>query len=86
MCMQTWIDGRKHFDRDEDLKRRRVGCKAASRTRAEDLDVRGENYQQSQAEKDPSTWWVRYDEFCNHGHHHDEEAMHEHHSEHEESK
>ena len=35
----------------------------------------------SQADKDPSTWWARYDEFCNHGHHHDEQAQHEEHEE-----
>ena len=71
-CVQTWIDGRKYFDRDEDLKRREVDAKL-QRDLVQKILMSGEKTtKKSQAEKDPSTWWVRYDEFCNHGHHHDE--------------
>ncbi len=86
MCTQTWIDGRKYFDREEDLKRR-VSDARLHQELVQKILMSGEKTtKQSQAEKDPSTWWVRYDEFCNHGHHHDEHGMHEHHAEHEESK
>lgn len=71
-CMQTWIDGRKYFDRDEDLQRRETDAKL-QRALVQKILMSGEKTTtKPQSEKDPSTWWVRYDEFCNHGNHHDE--------------
>ncbi len=76
-CTQTWIDGRKYFDRDEDLKRQETDAKL-QRDLVQKILMSGEKTTtRPQSEKDPSTWWVRYDEFCNHGNHHDEHAEHE---------
>ncbi len=82
VCMQTWIDGRKYFDRQDDLKRRETDAQL-HRTLVQKILSNGEKTTgRSQNDKDPSTWWVRYDEFCNHGHHHDEHVEHgEHHEE-----
>ncbi len=77
VCMQTWIDGRKYFDRDADLLRRDVDAKLQQKLIQKILMTGEKTTKKSQAEKDPSTWWARYDEFCNHGHHHDEHAQHE---------
>ncbi|MDX1925411.1 MAG: amidohydrolase family protein [Pirellulaceae bacterium] len=80
VCLQTWIDGRKYFDRDVDLARRAEDAKL-QRQLVQKILMSGEKTtKKSQAEKDPSMWWVRYDEFCNHGHHHDEHAQHEEHA------
>ncbi|MGN6545445.1 MAG: amidohydrolase family protein [Aureliella sp.] len=73
-CEQTWIDGRKYFDRDEDAEAR---VKAAKLHRAlvERVLASGEKMSgNGHDEHDPSLWFVRYDEFCNHsGHDHDHE-------------
>lgn len=67
VCQQTWIDGRKYFDRVEDLARReqdeqlrRQLIQMAVATGAEQKDANDD--------KDPSMWWARFDEFCHHGH------------------
>ena len=76
-CMQTWIDGRKYFDRESDLVRRVEDAKLQRQLVQKILMTGEKTTKKSQADKDPSTWWARYDEFCNHGHHHDEHAQHE---------
>ncbi len=73
VCMQTWIDGRKYFDRDADLVRREADMKLQQKLIQKILMSGEKTTKKPQAEKDPSTWWARYDEFCNHGHHHDDE-------------
>jgi N-acetylglucosamine-6-phosphate deacetylase len=77
VCMQTWIDGRKYFDRDADIVRRGEDAKLQRQLIQKILMSGEKTTKKSQADKDPSTWWARYDEFCNHGHHHDEHAQHE---------
>ncbi len=80
VCMQTWIDGRKYFDRQDDLKRREADAQLHRKLVQKILSSGEKTTGRSQNDKDPSTWWVRYDEFCNHGHHHDEHGEHgEHH-------
>lgn len=81
VCMQTWVDGRKYFDRDADLVRRDADAKLQRQLIQKILMSGEKTTKKSQADKDPSTWWARYDEFCNHGHHHDEQAQHEEHEE-----
>lgn len=66
VCMQTWIDGRKYFDREQDQIRReqdeQLRLKLIQLASAEPGDK-----QTNADDKDPSQWWVRYDEFCHHG-------------------
>jgi imidazolonepropionase-like amidohydrolase len=73
VCMQTWIDGRKYFDRKEDLTRRLEDGKLQRQLVQSILNAGHKTTSKSQDDKDPSTWWARYDEFCNHGHHHHDE-------------
>ncbi|MCH8045640.1 MAG: amidohydrolase, partial [Planctomycetes bacterium] len=68
-CQQTWIDGRKYFDRDDDIKRR-----AEDRLRHAALVQRilSSGAEMLKAgEKDPATGqlWPREDIFCHHGDH-----------------
>lgn len=67
VCMQTWIDGRKYFDRDQDQLRRdqdeQLRLKLIQLASSQQTDK-----ETDAADKDPSLWWVRYDEFCHHGH------------------
>ncbi len=66
-CMQTWIDGRKYFDREQDQIHRerdeQLRLKLIQLATAQPGDK-----ETSADDKDPSQWWVRYDEFCHHGH------------------
>ena len=64
LCMQTWIDGRKYFDREDDLKRRVVDSELHRRLVQRVLESGEKMSEQSQDGRDPSTWWLRYDEFC----------------------
>lgn len=70
VCEQTWIDGRKYFDRGEDLRRRaeqdalRWRLVRAVIASGEPAAEPGDN------PIDPATLWPRHDEFC-HGHGHD---------------
>lgn len=77
VCNQTWIDGRKYFDRDEDLERRKSDAELHRQLVQRVLSLGAKQTSRSVAEaSDPSTWWVRYDEFCHHGHDHDDEHQH----------
>ncbi len=68
VCMQTWIDGRKYFDRDQD-QTRRVQDEQLRMKLIQLATAHGDGKEKSDDEKDPSLWWARYDEFCHHGHH-----------------
>lgn len=67
VCMQTWIDGRKYFDREQDQLQReqdeQLRLKLIQLASSQQTDK-----ETNAADKDPSLWWVRYDEFCHHGH------------------
>jgi N-acetylglucosamine-6-phosphate deacetylase len=70
-CQQTWIDGRKYFDRAQDLRQREQDATLHRQLIQSVLAVgAGKGADDSQ---DPSTWWVRHDEFCHHGHDEDHE-------------
>lgn len=73
-CEQTWVDGRRYFDRSEDAQRRtQAAARRASlvqRALASKLPVEGP----SDGKVDEKTLWPRHDEFCGHGDHdHDHE-------------
>ncbi|MEM7479075.1 MAG: amidohydrolase family protein, partial [Planctomycetota bacterium] len=76
-CIQTWVDGRKYFDREEDLQRRKVD--AALRLQLIQEVVDSDAKSSKRKDDDPSFWWARHDEFCHHfdGHDHDGEHDHE---------
>lgn len=78
VCMQTWIDGRKYFDRQEDLKRRLADAKLHQQLVQKVLDSGEKPSGRSADAGDPSTWWLRYDEFCNQSHRHDGRLLHNH--------
>jgi imidazolonepropionase-like amidohydrolase len=63
-CEETWIDGRKYFDRDDDRE-----LQAEQRKMRAGLIrkiIESGQTQQSAAERQPEEWelWPRYDEFC----------------------
>ncbi|GAB5405626.1 MAG: amidohydrolase family protein [Aureliella sp.] len=82
MCMQTWVDGRKYFDREEDLKRRKLD-RQLHRDLVQSILDTGAKMGPSKSDEDPSTWWARHDEFCHHAHDDDDHISHQHHDEHE---
>ncbi|MEZ6077342.1 MAG: amidohydrolase family protein [Pirellulaceae bacterium] len=67
VCMQTWIDGRKYFDREQEQIRQQqdeqLRLKLIQLAAAQPGDK-----EEEANDKDPSLWWARYDEFCHHGH------------------
>ena len=80
-CEQTWIDGRKYFDRQVDADARVQAEELRRRLIAKVLESGEKGGGDGRDRRDPSLWFARYDEFCNHvGHHHDDEEgqMHDH--------
>lgn len=69
-CEQTWIDGRKYFDRAEDQVLRAEQAKMRAALIRKIIDS-GES-QERAGERQPEEWelWPRHDEFC-HGHDHE---------------
>ncbi|MCR9292275.1 MAG: amidohydrolase family protein [bacterium] len=63
-CMQTWIDGRKYFDREQDLERRKADEALRLRLVQKVVDSGAKSGERS--DDDPSYWWARHDEFCHH--------------------
>jgi imidazolonepropionase-like amidohydrolase len=79
VCTQTWIDGRKYFDRQESEVLYQQQAQLRFQLIQMALQKPGATSQNTD-DKDPSTWWLRYDEFCHHGHsgHDDHGHQHEH--------
>lgn len=67
MCLQTWIDGVRYFDREEDLAHREED-KELHRQLVQSIISSGAETAGASEREDPSTWWARHDEFCHHGH------------------
>jgi N-acetylglucosamine-6-phosphate deacetylase len=72
---QTWIDGRKYFDLREDQKRRKE-----NQTRRNSLIQKvltsGQKMEAGSKETiDPAKLWPRYDEFCGHHQHQDDNKL-----------
>ncbi len=78
-CEQTWIDGRKYFDREVDAVERKHAEELRRKLIAKVLDSGEKTGGDGRDRRDPSLWFARYDEFCNHvGHSHDDEGMQDH--------
>ena len=63
-CEQTWIDGRKYFDRQEDISRRRVNEELRSQLVQKILKSGEETLGAGERPENPAGEWVRHDEFC----------------------
>jgi imidazolonepropionase-like amidohydrolase len=77
MCTQTWIDGRKYFDRDLDAQMRKQHA-ALHQSLVQSILKTGAKTRTERPDDDPSFWWVRFDEFCHDHHGHDDEIHHHH--------
>jgi N-acetylglucosamine-6-phosphate deacetylase len=67
-CEQTWIDGRKYFDREEDAAMRAEQAKMRAALIRKVLDSGEKPGDQGARGDDDSDLWPRHDEFCHHGH------------------
>ncbi|MCC6509746.1 MAG: amidohydrolase, partial [Pirellulaceae bacterium] len=74
-CEQTWIDGRKYFDREGDTQARVKADALRRQLIARVLDSGEKMDGDGRDRRDPSLWFVRFDEFCNHADHHHDEAL-----------
>lgn len=77
VCTQTWVDGRKYFDREQDRARRVVDAQL-HRDLVQSIISSGAKTRDGKPDDDPSLWWVRYDEFCGHAHDHEDDSEREH--------
>lgn len=73
-CEQTWVDGRKYFDRQTDRKLRDRNHRIRTVLIQKILDSGEPMRKPGEGDGDPASLWPREDLFC-HGHDHD----HEHH-------
>ncbi|MEC8784670.1 MAG: amidohydrolase family protein, partial [Planctomycetota bacterium] len=77
-CEQTWIDGVKYFDRQDDLANRTLVFDMRQALIQKILDSGEEMHAPGEGKVDPASLWPREDLFC-HAHGHDgEEHGHEH--------
>ena len=75
---QTWIDGRKYFDRTEDRKAQ-ADVRKQRLTLIQKVLASGEEMEKPNVTTiDPAKLWPRHDEFCGHHHHHDDDHSHHH--------
>ena len=70
-CEQTWIDGRKYFDRQLDLETRKRDFALHQSLVQKILDSGESAGEKSSLADDPSRLWPNHDEFCHH-HGHDD--------------
>lgn len=68
---QTWVDGRKYFDRTDDEGRQKVNFEM-HQALVQKVLASGQESGDGVDKIDDSSLWPRYDEYC-HGHSHDEE-------------
>lgn len=80
-CEQTWIDGRKYFDRAVDAEMRARDAKLKRSLIQKVLDSGEAAGERNALSDDPSRMWPNYDEYCHHHHDEDQAWMgdHEHH-------
>ena len=79
VAQQTWIDGRKYYDRSEDSERHEAFLNMKQQLIQKVLRS-GEEMEAEDAESsDPAKFWPRHDAFCGHKHHegHDHDDDHE---------
>jgi N-acetylglucosamine-6-phosphate deacetylase len=63
-CEQTWIDGRKYFDRSDDETRREEASRMRSVLVQKILDSAEPMEQSGESGSDESQLWPNFDEFC----------------------
>lgn len=63
-CEQTWIDGRKYFDRQNDLQRRRQIAEMRATLVQKILSSGAEMAKEGEDEPKPTSLWPREDIFC----------------------
>lgn len=63
-CEQTWIDGRKYFDRQADIARRVTMAELRNQLVQKILDSGEETLGAGERPENPAGEWVRHDEFC----------------------
>ena len=63
-CVQTWIDGRCFFDRQEDRRMQRHQKKMRNTLIQKILRLNVPILKPGESEHDPSSLWPRHDEFC----------------------
>ncbi|HEY1064788.1 MAG TPA: amidohydrolase family protein [Pirellulales bacterium] len=69
VCEQTWIEGRKFFDRSEDSQRQAEARRKKAALMQRVLDSGEDPAEEEEIEE--KSLWPRSDEFCHHGHGHD---------------
>lgn len=77
-CEQTWIDGRKYFDRQWDAEIRKRDMTLHQALVQKILDSGETAGEKSSLADDPSRLWPNHDEFCHHHHDESDQAEHEH--------
>ncbi len=77
-CEQTWIDGRKYFDRQWDAEVRKRDLALHQSLVQKILDSGETAGEKSSLSDDPSRLWPNHDEFCHHHHDESDQADHEH--------
>jgi N-acetylglucosamine-6-phosphate deacetylase len=80
-CEQTWIDGRKYFDRLQDAEDRKRDANLHRSLIQKVIESGEPGSQRSSLADDPSRLWPHHDEFCHD--HHDEDHDHDHAHDHE---
>ena len=82
-CEQTWIDGRKYFDRNQDAEMRERDSQL-HRSLVQKVLASGDSPgERSSLSDDPSRLWPHHDEYCHHHHDdHDDQQGHLGHEDH----
>ncbi|MEX0938238.1 MAG: amidohydrolase family protein [Pirellulales bacterium] len=68
-CEQTWVDGRKYFDREEDARMQREARAMHAALAQRILDEGAEMRRPGERDPMDAELWPRYDEFCAHHEH-----------------
>ena len=68
-CEQTWIDGRRYFQRDEDAQMLALSLQKRNTLIQKILSSREDMRKVGERDFDPAALWPRYDEFCHHFNH-----------------
>lgn len=69
-CEQTWIDGRRYFDRGDDAQMQQVSLEQRN-TLIQKILQSGEDMRKvGERDFDPAALWPRNDEYCHHFNHH----------------
>jgi len=74
VCEQTWIEGRRYFDRAED-QARRSETQQKKMALVQRVLASGQGPSTEDDDDEPSRWWPREDRFCTHGHGHGRETL-----------